>query len=193
LTYRSVLPAGHTLIDALLLTAWIWHATIMLKQEKAHLARPPVITTVVLLQEVVPFEPLSVPPSPKFVLLASGTLPAGIVSTYLRPEAGQQWRSRFWDPVWFLIHEAIAIPFWFVLGMLIDIARAHLGRLMWIYLLARCVFGAVDAAFGIAQFFVLLQFLFWLWLAGFGLVQGVRWFMRGMGRATGPASASPKA
>lgn len=97
-------------------------------------------------------------------------------------------------PLWLLIHEAIAIPLWFVLGMLIDTGRAHLGRVMSIYMAARFGFGILDAALGLAQFFILVQFLFWLWLTGYGFVHGVNWLARkvGLRSAAGHFPASPK-
>lgn len=170
----------------------MWHATLLLKHVNADQTRPPVLTSVALLQEGIPWEPLYVPPPPKFVLLASGTLPAGFVSTTVRPETWKQ--RRIWDPLWLLIHEAIAIPLWFVLGMLIDTGRAHLGRVMSIYMAARFGFGILDAALGLAQFFILVQFLFWLWLTGYGFVHGVNWLARkvGLRSAAGHFPASPK-
>jgi len=69
--YRWMLPAGHTLIDVLLLAAWMWHATVLLKYVKAERPQPRLLTSVALLQEGIPWEPLYVPPPPKFVLLAS--------------------------------------------------------------------------------------------------------------------------
>ena len=118
----------------------------------------------------------SFPPAPTFVLLVSGTLPAGIVSTYLRPNAGRQTRRKLWDPTWLLIHEAIAIPFWILMGILIDAGRSQMGKQMWFYLLTRGAFGLLDVAFGAAQFGILAlaQGLFWLGLAGYGIVYGVR-------------------
>jgi len=187
-----MLPAGHTLIDVLLLAAWMWHAAVLLKHVQAERTQPRLLTSVALLQEGIPWEPLYVPPPPKFVLLASGTLPAGIVSTTVRPGTWKQ--RRIWDPLWLLIHEAVAIPLWFVIGMLIDTGRVHLGKVMSIYMAARFGFGILDAVFGLAQFFTLLQFLFWLWLTGYGFVHGVSWFARKMGLRTGvrEVPASPK-
>jgi len=175
LRYRWILPVGHTLIDLLLLVCWIWHATVTLKQQKGHCSPAQVVSTVAFLQDIpMTFDLSTIPPPPAFVLLVSGTLPAGIVSTYLRPDAGSQTRRKLWDPTWLLIHEAVAIPFWFLMGMWIDTGRSRMGKLMWFFLLTRGAFGLLDAALGAAQFGILAQGLFWLGLSGYGIVQGVR-------------------
>src|SRR5438876_7754455 len=87
LRYRWILPVGHTVIDLLLLVSWIWHATVMLRQQKGHFAPAQVVSTAAFLQDTPMTFDFSFPPAPTFVLLVSGTLPAGIVSTYLRPNA----------------------------------------------------------------------------------------------------------
>jgi hypothetical protein len=162
-------------IDLWLLVCWIWHATVMLKEQKGHVSPAQVVSTVAFLQDTpMTFDLSTIPPPPTFVLLVSGTLPAGIVSTYLRPGAGSQTRLKLWDPTWLLIHEAVAIPFWFLMGMWIDTGRSRMDKLMRFYLLTRAAFGLLDAALGAAQFGILTQGLFWLGLSGYGIAHGVR-------------------
>jgi hypothetical protein len=179
LRYRWALPLGHTVLDLLLLATWISHGTVLLRHQKGYL-NATVVTNAAFLQEGVEvgWDPRQFRPSPGLVLLASGALPAAIVSLHLRPEADGQTRSNRWDPVWLLIHESIAAPLWFLIGLWIDLGRPSLIKPMWIYLLARCAFGLLYATVGGAQLGMLVQVLFWLWLAGYSVVHAVRWLAR---------------
>jgi hypothetical protein len=124
------------------------------------------------------------PPEPRFALILSGTLPAGIVSGSLRPEAGWQTRHRLWDPIWFLIHQAVAIPFWFLMGAWIDGGRSRLGGTMQAYLVGRIAL-ALLAMLGSGIGWK-LQVLFWLALTVYGAPMASRWLLRGA-RALGRA------
>jgi hypothetical protein len=179
LRYRWALPVGHTVVDLVLLATWIWQGSLMWKGHKGDTASTPALRTVALLQDAtVGWDPTYIPTPPKFVFLLSGTLPAGIVSMNVRPEAGWQRPGSLWDPVWLAIHETVAIPLWFLIGMWIDKGRSRLGKAMRFYLMGRGALVVLDAAFGIANFAVVIQGCFWIWLAGYGIVRGVQWMTR---------------
>jgi hypothetical protein len=139
LRYRRILAVGHTFLDFLLLSVWIWHCASLVKNEK-H-AR--IIAPAMLLQDDsgVGWDPIYTPPPPEFMLLATGSMPAGMVSMSLRPKAWRVTRHKLWDPVWFLLHESLAVPFWFLIGWRIDLGRSQLRKLMLFYLPARCGLG----------------------------------------------------
>src|SRR5437870_2589702 len=125
-SYRCALPVAHTVLDLLLVLVWIYDG-MLLKDERAHFVLPQTIATVAYPQEnaAVTWDPPN-PRTPEFVLLLSGTLPAGIIATNLRPEVG--WHS--WDPIWLAIHETIAIALWLLIGALVDAGRPRLGKWM---------------------------------------------------------------
>ena len=167
--YRSLLPFGHTAIDLLLVAAWMWHAGVVLNQERVW-ARPPgnLLSPAYAQNDSIGWSPswIEWSPDPRFVLVLTGTLPAGIVSGSVRPEAGWQTRHRLWDPVWLLIHEAVAIPFWFLAGTWLDSGRTRLLRTMQGYLVVRIALALLAIAFRGNWWTV--QFLFWLSLGGYG-------------------------
>jgi hypothetical protein len=143
-----------------------------------------IIAPAMLLQEDggVAWDPIYVPPPPEFMLLASGSLPAGMVSMSLRPKAWWATRQRIWDPVWFLLHEALAVPLWFLIGWRIDLGRSQLKKLMLIFLLARWGFGAIDIVSGAARIGAALQCLFWLGVAVYTVISAMAWIYRWAGR-----------
>src|SRR6185312_13605868 len=101
-----MLPVGHTLIDMLLLAAWINYGMTFLRNEKRSADTKLRVIPVVLTQDDgVPWDPRPMPPPPKFELLLTGTLPAGAVSISMRPECWWITRQKHWDPWWLLIHE----------------------------------------------------------------------------------------
>jgi len=172
--YRTLLPAGHTAIDVLLLAAWIWHAAVVLNQPKAWSHPSGDVLAANAQGESIGWDPSSVhwEPDQRFTLILTGTLPAGIVSASLRPEAGWQTRHRLWDPVWFLVHEAVSIPFWFLMGVWLDAGRSRLGRTMLAYLVGRIALGLL--AIPVAGNWWSAQVLFWLGLAAYGALWGSR-------------------
>src|SRR5882762_10998146 len=93
------------------------------------------------------------------MLLVTGALPAGIISSLIRP--GDE---RFWDPGWFLILEALAIPSWFLIGAWLDTAHSRLVPWMRWYLGTRAVFAAVFFSRELVQVAARVQVLFWLGL-----------------------------
>ncbi len=177
--YRSLLPAGHTAIDLLLLAAWIWHAVVVLNSANSWPQTRGNVLAAYARSESIGWapNPSREQPDPRFDLIRTGTLPAGLVSCALRPEAGWQTRHRLWDPIWLLIHEGVAIPFWFLIGAWIDGGRPSLARLMRAFLLGRLALALLAIAFS-ANCWAPLQVLFWLGLAVYGALRAPRWLLR---------------
>lgn len=176
--YRSLLPAAHTAIDLLLVAAWIWHAVVVLNPESRS-SRPAgsTVSAAYARNESIGWEPITVGSlEPHFALLLTGNLPAGILSGSIRPEAGWQTRHRLWDPVWLLVHEAAAIPFWFLMGAWLDSGRSNLARVMRAYLVGRIVLALLAIAW--AGNWWTVQFVFWLGFGAYGLLQGFHWLRR---------------
>ncbi|MGC9971383.1 MAG: hypothetical protein ABSE56_12425 [Bryobacteraceae bacterium] len=176
LRYRWLLPLGHALVDVVLLTHFVWQGNQWRSVTKAPCAEPAVA------QPGAPAEDGGVGWDPKYMwvaprwdfrLLASGTAPAGLISLAIRPRADWQNCSRLWDPVWFAIHEAIALLFWFLIGAGLDRPRAPLRKMVGVYL-----------GFRIASVFLCwtrwaplgtyIQALFWLTFSVCALVYACR-------------------
>jgi hypothetical protein len=89
LRYRWLLPAGHTIIDLCVMGIWIWQGHVAALKEKAYLPQPPVVSHAADFQEdaAVGWDPRSCwdCESPEFMLLVTGALPAGIISSVIRP------------------------------------------------------------------------------------------------------------
>jgi hypothetical protein len=176
--YRWLLPAGHTAIDLCILGIWIWQGHM----DRAYLPQPPVVSRANDSPEevAVGWEPRSCwdCESPEFILLITGALPAGIISSVIRLGAGRQTSEKLWDPAWFLILEALAIPSWFLIGARLDTGRSRLGHWMRRYLGARAVFASVSFARGLARLATVVQVLFWLGLVIYAAVQSLMWLFR---------------
>ena len=172
--YRSLLPVAHTLVDLLLLAFWIGHAAVVLNptRPESRRAQPDVLAAYGATESIGWSPEVYSTPDRHFSLMLTGTLPAGIVSFSFRPEAAWQTRHRLWDPVWLLIHEAVAIPLWFFLGAWLDTGRSRLARAMRDYLILRVAL-AVGAMLLPAYNWWIPQFLFWIALAGYALWQAV--------------------
>jgi hypothetical protein len=179
--FRWLLPLGHAAVDLVLLAAWISYGASLIRQEKL---RSSATIRLISFQDdsSVGWEPRPPPPPPpKFALLITGTLPAGVVSMSLRPEAWYITRHKLWDPVWLLIHEAVAIPFWFLMGLWIDTGRSRLRKVMLYYLIGRAGLGLlVLGPWTAPNFGILLQGLFWLGLGVYGFGCGVQSIVRGV-------------
>lgn len=97
----------------------------------------------------------------------------------VRPEAWYIARHKLWDPVWLLIHEAVAIPFWFLTGLRIDAGRSRLRKPMLWYLVGRGGLGLlVLGPRNAPNFGVLLRFLFWIGFSIYGFVCAIQWIGR---------------
>ncbi|HUA57997.1 MAG TPA: hypothetical protein VML19_04535 [Verrucomicrobiae bacterium] len=175
---RSSLPLAHTLIDLALLAFWIWHAAVVLNPLTTRLKRTqPNALAAYASMESIGWDPeVYSTPDRHFALMLTGTLPAGVVSYAIRPEAGWQTNRRLWDPVWLLIHEAVAIPFWFLAGMWLDTGRSRLARLLRGYVLLRVIVAALAMLLPAHNWWI-PQFLFWLGLAGYGLLRALHGVM----------------
>jgi hypothetical protein len=178
--YRVWLPLAHTLIDSVLVAAWIWHAhgLIRIERQKDLSRVQTVILSIAAPQDSVEWEPIRVPPPPEFQVILTGTAPAGMVSMALRPDAARVYRQTLWDPIWFAIHEAFAIPFWLLLGLRFDSGHRMLGRTMGTYVCARGIFAMLSIGLGIARPGAAFQSLFWLALFIYALIRGLGWAIR---------------
>ena len=117
-------------------------------------------------------------PSPDIVLLALGNVPAAFVSWTVRPGASIPSRQHPWDPAWFLIHEAVCFPIWFLAGLGIDSGRVHARNIMLGYLAVRAVFALLALrSGGLARGGGKLEFLFWfafaMWLIAWCIIRAV--------------------
>jgi hypothetical protein len=182
--YRSLLPAGHALVDLVLVCYWIWHAVVVLNplitEQHKHAISP---MAAYAAPESIGWDPsVYSHTEPYFAVMLTGTLPAGMVSATLRPEAGWQTRNRLWDPVWVLYHEMVAIPFWILLGFLLDARPSWVGKLMRGYLGSRVVVMVLAMAFPTGNWWI-PQFLFWMAIGAYLFVLGFQW-MRGRAATT---------
>ena len=170
--YRSLLPVANALIDLLLLAFWICHAAVVLNPARVEFERvqPNVLAAYAATDSIGWSPEVYSTPDRHFTLMLTGTLPAGIVSFSLRPEAAWQTRHRLWDPIWLLIHESVAIPLWFFIGAWLDTGRSRLARAMRDYLILRLAV-AVCAMLFPAHNWWIPQFLFWIGLGGYALWQ----------------------
>jgi hypothetical protein len=114
--------------------------------------------------------------------LALGTLPAGLISFAVRPEAEVPYCRRLLDPVWFSIHESITLLFWFLVGWKLDSSAAWLRKLLGGYLILR--FALVPLCWLPAWSAVgsRVEMLFWLVFFICALVQGAWWLLRRFSR-----------
>jgi len=164
--FRWLLPIAHACIDCVLLIALIAYTGRAFRHEKSNMRRTAGIQTV-LLQEggSVEWEPkydVSFPGS--FMAIVSGNLPAGLISGLVRPHAGLFTHRQSWDPTWFLIHEALAVSSWYLIGIWVDRGRRRLGMIMIGFLAARFLI-ALTGSYDIGwrtQVFFWLGFVLWL-------------------------------
>ena len=81
----------------------------------------------------VAFDPEFFEPPAEFLLLASGTVPAMLVSGAVRPKAHILTPAKLWDPIWFLIHESVSFLLWFGIGVSIDSGVMRIKKTMMAY------------------------------------------------------------
>ncbi len=104
-----------------------------------------------------------------------GTLPAGIATAAMFPQAGSGWPDQrghmLWGWAWF--HEILAVPLWYVLGRLVENAAARWRRIALAYLVFRAIsvpasLSAVPA--GLCGMVIVLAWMgLLLYLAGRGI------------------------
>jgi hypothetical protein len=176
--FRWLLPLGHALIDCILALAWIKFSDSLFRRE-ALATPPPATIQAALLQEgnfdwVPVYDSI---PGP-FLVLASGTLPAGLLSDVFCPGAGLTRPGQRWRPIWFLLNEAFALACWWLIGRRADTGHLWMGRVMLAYLAAR----SLIALTGIYEVGWRIEVLFWwcfaLWLLAVGIARSVRGVLR---------------
>jgi hypothetical protein len=173
--WRIVLSFGNLAVDCLVLVLWLFHAP-SLYRPKAD-ASPWRIEPVLLFQEggSFVFDPKSIEPPAEFLLLASGSVPAMLVSGALRPEAHILTLARLWDPVWFLIHETISFLLWFGIGALIDSGLMRIKKTMMAYLVTRFGFAVLLTWHRVADVGWRVEVLFWLAFVVYAVIIWLRW------------------
>ena len=160
--YRWVLPLAHLMIDAVLLGLFIAQGAPIYPRDGNLIRRSP--TRVLRVQEgsSIDWDPASVNPSPRFLLLAAGNLPAAFISGGVRPRAHVQTRLHLWDPIWFGIHETMSSAIWFLIGAGIDARRFLLRREMVAFCGARALCIALLPALNVARLAASLEMVAWL-------------------------------
>jgi hypothetical protein len=176
--YRWLLPAGHLVIDCLVLALWVWHAE-MVDRERPTFHAAAVVRPVLLQEGGGPvFHDVYRHPPQEFGFMVLGTLPVGIVSIAIRPQAVSQSARQGWDPIWFLVHQGLSFPWWLLIGVLVDTGRWPLKKLMTSYLIARVSFATLILVPGIARLGTLAELLFWFGLGSWAAVAAIRAVLR---------------
>jgi hypothetical protein len=160
---RWLLPFGHLIVDGIALVIWIVQANSVLVHRPKTSFRLAEGKPVLLLQDkVVAFDVRESSPDGVFLFLTAGDLLAGSCSIAARPRAHLQTRGKLWDPVWFVIHEALSFAFWFWIGFLLDIGRLQLKTVMLVFLAARLFCLPFLNRFWLARAAGNLEVWFWL-------------------------------
>jgi hypothetical protein len=179
---RWLLPLGHLLVDVIVLSHFIWQGHLVRWTQKHPWCAPPVVQTQAPAQESgVGWGPMSDGGAEEpwdFIFVLSGTLPAGLISHAARPEASLQDCARLWDPVWFSIHESIALLFWFLVGAWQESPTARLRELLAAYLWLRIALAPLCWLKGLSSLGSGVEVLFWLVFCICALVQGCPWLLR---------------
>lgn len=173
--WRWILPLGHLTVDLVLVLALIAYSNRVFLRHRTALPSP-LLRPALLFQESgsVEWDPRTSGPPGPFNLIMTGNLPVGLLTGTLRPEAGYIGRRQPWDPVWFLLYEALSFPCWFAIGTWIDAGRSRLGSVMIGFIAVRLlvtILGVYEPGWRV-------QATFWMgfvsWLGGFGILHFVR-------------------
>lgn len=183
--FRWLLPIGHLLVDFVLLASLTGSSVAPFQSSQGLRERLSAFHTVRFQEDVgILFEPKNLPPRDEFLQIISGNPAAGLLSAYLRPDAAVVTRGRWWDRIWFLLHEVISFACWYLLGAWVDSQRLRVRVVMLAYLFMR----VVSAAAGLHQFGWRAQIVFWLVVTLFCLVIGLIRLCRVVWRAVGRPS-----
>ncbi|HTR34428.1 MAG TPA: hypothetical protein VMH80_00905 [Bryobacteraceae bacterium] len=174
---RWLLPLGHLFVDTLVLALWIGQGHQLLGPKKTALFHQPFATDVLFLQEsgVVSFDVRYVDPSPNFLFLTAGNIPAAFVSASFRPRAHIQTGTKLWDPAWFLIHESVSCLLWFLVAVWTENGRARANGVMLGYLAARIGAAPFQLFPIVAEVGWKLEVFFWLALATYVVALAIGW------------------
>jgi hypothetical protein len=123
------------------------------------------------------FTPEFILPPAETLFLASGNLPALLVSLTVRPEALRVTPAKRWDPIWFAIHEAVSFLLWFVVGILLDRGLLRISKLMAAYIVVRFGFAAFLLVHGVAEIGWRVEVLAWWAFVVYGIVLALRWIL----------------
>lgn len=173
--FRWILPCGHGVVDCILLLAWIGYLSGTTKQ--ALVSGPSISVKLAQEQGAVEFDIRYLPPPGPVLLLTTGNLPAGLISTAIRPDAGFERRGQAWDRTWLLLHEALSALSWFLLGLWIDLGGKRLRVPMLLYLVARSAFAVI----GVYEVGWRMQIVCWmafaLSLTIIAILRPIRWLI----------------
>jgi hypothetical protein len=170
-------------IDIVVLALGVRHLDAVRHKTKAYSLRESILKPVLMLQESgAPgwdFK-YDVPPADEFVFIACGDLPAGIVSSSLRPGAlVARVRGPLWDPWWFLIQESVSFPLWFAVGAYLDSTRRRLTKTVQWFFAMRCAFAVLFIVVpGAARLGSVAEGLFWVVVGIYAIVHGMGWIYR---------------
>ena len=134
----------------------------------------------------VSFEPaFDAAESEEFLFITGGSLPATLVSSSARPNAYLVTRRKHWDPTLFLIHEAVAVPLWFAIGMLLDAGRLSIRNLMLAFLGLRIGLAALLWLRNVAEIGWRLEVIAWMAFLVYLVAIAVRGGVSFLRKATG--------
>ena len=171
--FRSfwLLPAGHLLIDSVVLGLWLLHIREIGREMKAHRVALQAPTHVAMLEEASGpyFDIIDVDPPPEFTFLASGNIPATVISLRARP--GPVW-SDLW---WYLIYEVASFVIWFGIGLSVAAKRGWLANAMRRYLVLRCPFAALVTVPWVATLGAAVEVPLWIALALCVFARCIKW------------------
>jgi hypothetical protein len=186
LRYRWLLPLGHALVDVIFLSHFIWLGYEWQSAEKPC-PHVPVVQSRTPAQEpwlgkeegIVGWSSVDLWDADPWDLntVAWGTPPAGLISHAVRPEAYIQDCTRLWDPVWFSIHEGVALLFWFLVGAWQDSPTGRFRKLLGVYLAVRFASAELCWTLG-TELGYKAQGVFLGLLCILALYQGCPWLLR---------------
>jgi hypothetical protein len=184
---RWLFPICHLVID-LAIVATSTYGALRFERERVFNGDRKRPFAEIGFQEDVPgfrFEPRFLPPPRGFILIVSGTLPAGAaLSIVIMPEGD---RGRFFKPLWLIVFESLALPIWFLLGLAAE-SRLSTRILVAVFLATRGL-GVLMFALNSSEFWQFVQAYCWFALVIYFGVLGVRYLWRHRRRPYGRQDA----